>query len=827
MKTSSTPTQVLSTMLLIALGLLIGTMSATISIAGNKYSIATGNFGTVGVWSNSSGGGSCGCTPSSSDDVTIENNYSITLNNDFTIKKLTVKTGGDFVVTANYTLTATSDVLVDGAGATITLTSGTISTTTGSVTAQNTGALITINGGTWSHTANGQTFKIKSGADMVLSSGSVFNDKSDMSFEDAGTTFTMSGGMIDMDNGGSNKTFKIKNEAVLTFTNGSIENDGDFRIENGGLVYMNTGTPSINQTDATKKFKIKDKGTSNSSLFDMDAGTITVAGDMEIDGGGSGANPTLDISGGTVSISGNTTFKGDVGDEGRLYVSGGTITLSGDVTNEANGSDDVNMHLILSGAGTMIFGGNLEMDDVTNTGNTGGDVFTQSGGTARFTGTSKIWTNSGTFSASAGTVSFEGSTTLAATGSFTFYNLTMNSSASSPQLTLNTVDVPVNNQISMSAGNINLSSHTLTLGTSSASKGTLSYSAGLMYGGTFTRWYNTIAIADGNSAGLFPLGTSSLDNRIFYVTPSTGPTTGGTVSMTHTASATATIVSFADGAATVEVRNDLYWTTATGNGLAGGTYTLRMEGANFGTIGDVNDLRITLNGSVVGTAGSNGGTVSNPIVRRTGLTLGEVSNSFYMGSVNYTNSPLNMAPLPIELSYFNAKFDGSNVELAWTTQSETNNSFFAVERTQNGEDFEVVATEKGAGNSSTVLNYHAYDMNPLRGVAYYRLKQTDVNGKSTYSDLVAVKISVESDFAIYPNPSNGNFYVNIQATAAKEILVVVRDLTGREAFSKIIPEFIDGTYLIATDASSKLMPGIYMVTASSANQIFSQKLIIK
>ena len=84
---------------------------------------------------------------------------------------------------------------------------------------------------------------------------------------------------------------------------------------------------------------------------------------------------------------------------------------------------------------------------------------------------------------------------------------------------------------SMRNGNIALNGHTLTLGTSASSPGTLLWTSGFLTGsGTFTRWFGTSAITLGNVAGLFPMG-SGANNRNVWIGGT--PSTGGTVSVQH------------------------------------------------------------------------------------------------------------------------------------------------------------------------------------------------------------------------------------------------------------------------------------------------------
>ena len=99
------------------------------------------------------------------------------------------------------------------------------------------------------------------------------------------------------------------------------------------------------------------------------------------------------------------------------------------------------------------------------------------------------------------------------------------------------------------------------------------------------------------------------------------------------------------------------------------------------------------------------------------------------------------AQLPITLSYFSATpIHSSEVELTWTTESEINNDFFTVLRSQNGLDWDNIYTKPGAGNSSTPITYFAYDKTPFPGISYYKLQQTDYDKTSSFSSIETVFI---------------------------------------------------------------------------------------
>ena len=86
----------------------------------------------------------------------------------------------------------------------------------------------------------------------------------------------------------------------------------------------------------------------------------------------------------------------------------------------------------------------------------------------------------------------------------------------------------------------------------------------------------------------------------------------------------------------------------------------------------------------------------------------------------------------------------------------------------------------------------------------------------------------ERAISLFPNPVNRGEDVRLeyQSINETELLVVLRNTKGQEYYSKVIINVEDGK-LIALPIGRKVPPGVYLVTASSKNQIHSEKLIIK
>jgi len=188
-------------------------------------------------------------------------------------------------------------------------------------------------------------------------------------------------------------------------------------------------------------------------------------------------------------------------------------------------------------------------------------------------------------------------------------------------------------------------------------------------------------------------------------------------------------------------------------------------------------------------------------------------------------------PLPIDLVYFNALTTENTVQLVWVTASEINNDYFTIERSVDTQHWEDIITINGAGNSNQIIEYTEIDLNPLNGISYYRLKQTDFDGKYKYFNTVPINFEKNNltGFNIYPNPISYGEILNIVVYDFKpssEIIVIITDLLGKEFYSKSNIQ-IKNHKLITIPINLSIPKGIYFIVATSENKIHSKKLIIK
>jgi Secretion system C-terminal sorting domain len=644
--------------------------------------------------------------------------------------------------------------------------------------------------------------------DFTYTAGAVNAGSSTYCFTDGSSSPYTINGSLSLNNINflaiTNQTYTITAATTLTAT-------GDFTMSGTSRITINTGNLNLN---------------GNIILTNVSAtggGTAT----MNIVGAG---NQTMD--GTAIPISQNLLpFI-------VINKTGGTLTLKGNISESqdwtyTSGAVDASIF-----ASTVAFGGNslnvtstgMSFFNVSATGNTitllnsltVKNNLTITGGhiapVANTINLSGNWNDYGTggFAEATSTVNLNGTSlqTIISPGGENFTNLTINNTGAGILLNNN---ITTATNFTMTQGNMNLNGNILTLGLSVANNGTLNYTVGTLTGtGSFTRWFKAVVIANGSVTGLFPMGTAT-DYRPFYVSaPVTAPTSGGSISVAYNDATTNTsIPTYMDGAATIMVRKDLNWSVSTGNGLAGGNYNLDAQGTGFGLIGAVTDLRLTLINSVVGAPGVNAGTTANPQINRTGLTFANLTNSFFVGSINSVNTPL-----PIDLISFTASEVGNEIKLSWETAAEINNDFFTIQRSKDIAGWEDIIKVPGGGTNNMTKSYTAFDQQPLTGTSYYRLEQTDMDGKKTYSPVISVKLGEKQpEISIYPNPATSQILITFPSIGNYEVALL--NINGQIIYN---PVHVNSNKFLLN--VSKLETGIYFIHIHYGEIFETKKLII-
>lgn len=391
-----------------------------------------------------------------------------------------------------------------------------------------------------------------------------------------------------------------------------------------------------------------------------------------------------------------------------------------------------------------------------------------------------------------------------------FYDLGV-SMASGDLLTAAGTGITVRNTLNFTAGRLNMAANPLSIGTSSTN-------------GSITGFSNTryVVVSTGtirqftNTNGVnyqFPMGDAS-NFTPFRVTLDNGAQTGAFLTTTLFT------VSHPNAVGSTHYLNR-YWRVEPTGLAASPVYDVEFTYAAVDIVGTESTYRPVK----YTTSTASPGWISAP--GSGAAAIDGTAANFDLPSKTFTWENLTTfseftaagdgSPLPVELLNFSAEVAGNTVVLNWTTASEINNDYFTVERSADALNFTAIGTVDGAGNSSLTRNYQLIDANPLPGVSYYRLRQTDFNGDFEIFGPVAVNFSGSSltGVALFPNPANEFSHVMINGNHSGKGWVRVTDITGRiVANYQIVLEKGVTPFTLQT---SDLAPGQYMVSVETAD----------
>jgi len=236
-------------------------------------------------------------------------------------------------------------------------------------------------------------------------------------------------------------------------------------------------------------------------------------------------------------------------------------------------------------------------------------------------------------------------------------------------------------------------------------------------------------------------------------------------------------------------------------------------------------------------------TGSSPALNNVVYSLTSYSGLLYagglFGTLTYTPiqpehiTSINISVLPIELLSFSGSCEKENVILNWSTASEINNNYFTIERSSDGTNFEPIETVQGAGNSSTIRSYEFTDSPPdgggQEGALYYRLKQTDYNGKYEYFGPISVTCSSNDEWnLILQNiPVQDELLATLLLPEDAKIKIEIMDLQGKIIllpFGKEGKEFSKGSNLLQVDTKN-ISCGVYFLKVYSNENQLVKKIV--
>lgn len=361
------------------------------------------------------------------------------------------------------------------------------------------------------------------------------------------------------------------------------------------------------------------------------------------------------------------------------------------------------------------------------------------------------------------------------------------------------------------------------------------FSDGSTYSGaTDSSFIDAPVTKTGNTAFVFPVGKIGTGLQALGISAPANSTDAFTVEYKRISPYA---LGYLMGTGLTKVSGCEYWQLDRTNGNAAVVVSLygnansgclSATGANYFTGGgaSLNDLRVcrfnTSNNTweITGSGAVTTGT-SPDVVTTTNAAVSSFS-PFTFGSIA-TN------PLPVTWIRFTATSSASSAILHWTTATERNNDHFEIERSSDGVKFIKTGEVAGAVNSLNNVNYSFTDPQASRigNRLYYRLKQVDVGGAYSYSEVVAVDFSDDEKLVVQASPNPfGNFITfQIYANHPGEIQISLTDLQSRTVYTET-PRLIGGNNRIMLE-TGMLANGIYLLQCTQDGVDVFRKMLVK
>ena len=651
--------------------------------------------------------------------------------------------------------------------------------------------------------ANNQIFRIQNSHNMTVNGGSnwiVSGTSSKVLIESGGTLTTASSngfaGTLDMN---SNGKFVAGGGSISGIVFGTVASDATFEYTSGSAIFNGTYPCYVLITNGSVNFNGGNQ-TFNSDIT-VNGGTLrwcssiarthTIGGSVIVNGSGtyqatSGSSvPTLNFtgSGKSIQISGTVTNSDHI-----INInSGASISLATNLTTtraftvNSNSTFDASTY-VLSGSGSFVLS-NVATATL-KTANTAG--IASSGATG------SIQTTTRTFNAGA-TYEYNGSTDqVTGTGLPTSLSGTLLVNNSSG-VSLTNVTTTISGTLNFQSGTLLSNNNSLTLSGTVSNASSSNFvctctTSGPASSGGVTRTVTT-------SGFLFPVGPSTSSYMPATIATSSGsaPFTVRVLNLANANNASAAV--------------QRMW-NITGSGTASLTlqWNASEEGGSFDPSGALRIGRYT------------GGTPS----------WVEVSASYNAGGPSATASISawgtnfgvgTASSLPIKLISFSATRQNNQAQLTFSTATEENNDFFAIERSGNGTDFRTIGKVNGAGTTTSIQNYTFTDETPLSGINYYRLKQVDFDGQFTYSPVVNVVFDNKAGIRLAPTPVQDQLRVELDEMFQDDAQWQLYDFAGRLVQTGVL----SAENMVFNVEVGSLTPGNYVIRVVSGQTTLTKQ----
>ena len=178
--------------------------------------------------------------------------------------------------------------------------------------------------------------------------------------------------------------------------------------------------------------------------------------------------------------------------------------------------------------------------------------------------------------------------------------------------------------------------------------------------------------------------------------------------------------------------------------------------------------------------------------------------------------------LPVSFLSFTGKYQTSgSALLTWKTATETNTSYYIVQRSNGSGSFAEVGRVGVHGAGYTYTFTDALPLANNASLVYYRLQSVDNNGAKTYSNTVSIDCSKKVSFAVFPNPAKSILNIKTDEVSANG-LILITDQAGNAVYTNKI----QNTQLQQVPVNG-FAKGVYSVTIFTPSGKQTKQVVIE
>jgi hypothetical protein len=339
--------------------------------------------------------------------------------------------------------------------------------------------------------------------------------------------------------------------------------------------------------------------------------------------------------------------------------------------------------------------------------------------------------------------------------------------------------------------------------------------------------------------------SNGVDSWTGGTAPPAGWQSGMTITVSHSiTNNTAYAMQLLDGTSTVNIESGGYWKIGSAS-FADNTSTIHVKSGGVLFINGSFSMdrstvivdaggQLRMNGSdafytggsltINGTMTVSGNFSSQIAIAGTGVISYGAGSPDWSGGGSFAAGT---TTLPVELLNFNATKKENSVLLDWSTATEINSDYYSVMRSQDAVFFESIAKIEAAENSSSIIDYNYSDEFPLKGINYYQLIETDKDGKTQKSKIVALDCSGKMNLItqLYPNPVVDNAALFFSSSRGGVYRLMVSNAGGAIVYSAMIPAMIgENRFSISME---EYAGGVYLITLLGSNTDRSSIQVVK